>query len=141
MNGARADPPPITMRMPSSSSTMISGANQNFFRAFRNFQRSFKKSIYCELQIEYEYTNAILTNLIFHNPFRVEGSAKAEFLIQLKFLFPFIRCFLPGRLFLFCKHIIIDDEVIHLCPHETTVRIFRTADNRFSTNIETCVNN
>ncbi len=45
MNGATADPPPKTSRMPSINSTRMIGANHHFFRSFRNPQISFKKSM------------------------------------------------------------------------------------------------
>lgn len=45
MNGAIAEPPPITINTPNKSKIMMIGANQNFLRCFKNFQMSFKKSM------------------------------------------------------------------------------------------------
>lgn len=40
------EPPPITIRTPSSNKINIVGMSQNFFLAIKNLKRSFRKSIY-----------------------------------------------------------------------------------------------
>jgi hypothetical protein len=45
MNGAIADPPPNTNRMPNNSSMIMMGASHHFFLTFKNPQMSFKKSM------------------------------------------------------------------------------------------------
>ena len=45
MKGAKALLPPKTINKPNSNKTIITGANQNFFRSFKKNQMSFMKSI------------------------------------------------------------------------------------------------
>ena len=45
MNGATALLPPKTNNKPINNKIIIIGANQNFFRSFMKFHKSFKKSI------------------------------------------------------------------------------------------------
>tara|TARA_B100001057_G_scaffold496576_2_gene598410 strand:+ start:147 stop:296 length:150 start_codon:yes stop_codon:yes gene_type:complete len=45
MNGAAADPPPITIRIPNKSKTKSMGIIQNFFLSLIKFQKSDKKFI------------------------------------------------------------------------------------------------
>lgn len=40
------EPPPITIKNPSKSKIMITGASQNFLRSFINIHKSFSKSIF-----------------------------------------------------------------------------------------------
>jgi len=49
MNGATAEPPPITIRTPIRIKRRIIGVNHHFFRSFMNLNRSLRKSIvkYC----------------------------------------------------------------------------------------------
>ncbi len=46
MNGATADAPPKTIKIPSNNKRKIVGKSHHFFRAFKNFQRSVKKSMF-----------------------------------------------------------------------------------------------
>jgi hypothetical protein len=46
MKGAMADPLPRTIKTPSKSRHKMIGKSQNFFRAFRNPQRSRKNSMF-----------------------------------------------------------------------------------------------
>ena len=46
MNGATALLPPKTNNKPINNKIIIIGANQNFFRSFMKFHKSFKKSIF-----------------------------------------------------------------------------------------------
>jgi hypothetical protein len=59
MNGASADPPPMTIRIPSNNRTIIMGANQNFFLAPRNLNKSLRKSIFTIL-IEFKFCFPII---------------------------------------------------------------------------------
>ncbi|GLU53175.1 hypothetical protein Dfri01_26360 [Dyadobacter frigoris] len=45
MNGATAEPPPITINTPINNNTMITGASHHFLRSFINENKSVKKSI------------------------------------------------------------------------------------------------
>jgi hypothetical protein len=45
MNGATAEPPPITNKMPMNMSSKITGVNHHFFRADINFRMSLRNSI------------------------------------------------------------------------------------------------
>jgi len=45
MNGAMADPPPTTIKIPTNSKTIIIGKSQNFFLSLKKNQISFNKSI------------------------------------------------------------------------------------------------
>ena len=45
MNGAIAEPPPMTIKTPISSNTRITGTRKNFLRSFRKLNKSFKNSI------------------------------------------------------------------------------------------------
>ncbi len=45
MNGASADPPPITNNTASSNKIIVTGASQNFFLFIRKLKISFKESI------------------------------------------------------------------------------------------------
>ena len=45
MNGAIAEPPPITIRIPKSVKIIIMGASQNFSRCIINAHKSYKKTI------------------------------------------------------------------------------------------------
>jgi hypothetical protein len=46
MNGATADPPPMTMMTPINSRRIIIGANHHFFRSLKKENKSFRKSIF-----------------------------------------------------------------------------------------------
>jgi hypothetical protein len=52
MNGATAEPPPITMITPMSNNKIIMGASHHFLRSFKNENKSFKKSIFVNLKFE-----------------------------------------------------------------------------------------
>jgi hypothetical protein len=58
-----AEPPPITIKIPTSSRTIIIGANQNFFRALRNPNKSFKKSIM--FYSKFSLIQILLSNYLF----------------------------------------------------------------------------
>lgn len=45
MNGAIAEPPPITMSTPINNNTTITGKSHHFLRSFKKLKRSDKKSI------------------------------------------------------------------------------------------------
>jgi hypothetical protein len=45
MNGAKAEPPPITIKTPINNNTIITGVNHHFFLSLRKFHISLKKSI------------------------------------------------------------------------------------------------
>ena len=45
MKGAKADPDDKTISIPKINKITINGSNQNFFRCFKNAQRSFRNSI------------------------------------------------------------------------------------------------
>ena len=65
MNGANADPPPKTTRIPNNSKMIMTGASHHFFLAFTKFQRSFRNSILQFLKHEWAligeriYANAV----------------------------------------------------------------------------------
>ena len=94
MNGATAEPPPITIKTPNRSKTKITGSSQNFFRSLMKLNRSVKKSICLFFVLYY----LIDSRSKFGTSFR---------LIKCKLFFPVVG-FLPVELFGFSEDEIID---------------------------------
>ena len=55
MNGAMAELPANTNKIPISNNTRIKGANQNFLRSITNCKISFKKSILIFFEMRYPF--------------------------------------------------------------------------------------
>lgn len=124
------EPPPITIKNPSSSSTMITGASQNFFRSFMNIHKSFSKSILTQFILELS-SRACPEISNFKTPYHIKAdcgsglSAMTKLFLWLFSIFIKNNFFSPFRLIFLCENILTNYQIIHLCIHKTSVGIFR----------------
>ena len=75
MNGATAEPPPMTISTPISNRTMITGASHHFLRSFMKENKSFKKSITCllfncviDIGLSRKVAKTYASELLHHHP-------------------------------------------------------------------------